>query len=627
MLGHSQLKLRAAAVMIAVSMLAAAAALPAGANDTGGNASALPDRAAPHSQARQRVLQAAAELEAYLERGNDENAAAWRRWLEWDRMLASVNGDPANVEEVWRFEARLRRNVRGLEQEPFLRLRKELKRFAAHAELAASSQPDLLYVARRRAAAERAAELGANPTHADALACARLLEWLAFVGGSDGAWPKEIRGRYATPNATARASRRFMDFVAQRAIEDSQEFTAWSQGAMSFGTAITSATVGVRLAPNAAAAAVDLQIDGRVSMPNTVSTRRRVAVYSSADVAIRARKRVTLNAQGVHSDAASASTTAGLRIDSVSAPLRFVEQLAWRRANRLRSDAEADTSRRVADEIESRADELSSEFIANAHRVFCDEIRSPLVRLDAMPERLEFSTTADHLHLTVLQRNSAQLGASQAARPFTTRDDVAARIHESFVNNLASSLLADQSVRDRQWLEMMKLLTGRQPRALWVHDRSTPWSVTFAEHLPLTTRMVDGRIAIELRFAAVRWDDETWTTPIRVEARFEPRVTRDGPALIRDGELGVIVEAPESSLNERSPDELRRMLARRFEAILPPELYFDGLVPPSGGALSKLRALVLRDFYCDEGWLVIGYELDVDTNMPKVPDKLLTRNE
>jgi hypothetical protein len=160
---------------------------------------------------------------------------------------------------------------------------------------------------------------------------------------------------------------------------------------------------------------------------------------------------------------------------------------------------------------------------------------------------------------------------------------------------------------------------------LWVHDRSTPWSVTFAEQLPLSTRMVEGKVGIIMRFSSVRWGDETWTTPIRVEATFEPRATRDGPALIRTGDVEVYVEAPESSDNTTSATRLRRMLSRKFGAVLPAELYFDGLVPPTGGALGKLRSLALRDFYTENGWLVIGYELDPHAGA-KTPDELLAKN-
>jgi hypothetical protein len=625
MIGNGIRRPRAAAfVALAVWLATSTQASTAETNGDSREASAV-YRAARLSQARQDLAEALANLEAYLERGDNENAKAWKQWLGWEELVNEVKGASPDHSVLLRFEGELRQNVRGLEHESFQRLRRALKAYAVHVELAQSPNPASLYAERRHEATQQAAELGATPPHADADACGRLLEWIRLANGDEAGLVQEVRRAYAAPNATARVSRRFLDFVARRTIEDVQVFAGMSQGALSVGNAVTSANVGVRLVPTGSAASVDLKLDGTVSMPDTVSTRRRVSVFSSADVAINAHKRVTLTDQGIRTDPASASTLADLQINGVSAPLRIVERTAWRRANQLRPQAAADASQRVADEIESQADELSSEFLTNAQRIYCDEVRSPLIRLDAMPERLEFSTTSEYLLLVLLQRSSSQLSAPQTALPFTDRDDLAARVHESFFNNVASDLLAGQTVRDRAWLELMNLVTGRPPRALWVHDRSTPWSVTFAEQLPLSTRMVEGQIGIVMRFSSVRWGDETWTTPIRVEAIFEPRATRDGPALIRTGDLEVYVEAPESSDNTTSATRLRRMLSRRFGAVLPAELYFDGLVPPTGGGLAKLRSLAVRDFYTEKGWLVIGYELDPHAGVT-TRDALLTKN-
>jgi hypothetical protein len=574
--------------------------------------------------ARERTIKALKELSAHLETSDAANSAAWKQWLEWDTMVAAVEGDAADQRVVLELERKLRQNVKGLEHDKFRRLHRALKSLAAHVEFATAIDPEALHASRLAEATRLAEGLGETPNHADADACAWLLHWLQEIDGDEVALAREVRNRFANPNGTVRVSARFLDFLAQRTIEDSQPFTATSMGANSSGTANTRASAGIRFTPNVSAAAIDLNLEGTVSMPNTVSIRRRVSVYSSAEVAIRAQKQVLLDKKGLRFAPATATADADMSINDVSAP-RLIERLAWRQATRMRPEAAADTSRRVADEIEAEADKLSSELLSAAHRIFCDEIIAPLVRRDAMPERLEFSTTAEHLSFLLLQRNTAQLGAGKAATSFAPSDDVAARIHESFVNNLAASVLPGITVKDRQWLEFLNLMTGQRPRGLWVHDRSIPWSVTFAQKRPVTARMVDDRLGITLRFDSVRWGEDRWNTPVTVEARFAPQIGRDGPGLVRDGEVRIVVEAAESMPMDKSPDDLRRMLTRKFSAVFPAELHFDGLVPPTGGALSKLRALTLRDFYCQDGWLVIGYELVTDN--AKVPDGLLTRTD
>jgi hypothetical protein len=79
--------------------------------------------------------------------------------------------------------------------------------------------------------------------------------------------------------------------------------------------------------------------------------------------------------------------------------------------------------------------------------------------------------------------------------------------------------------------------------------------------------------------------------------------------LRRHGDVTVRFAA-EMAAGREDLEKLRRTLVRKFSAVFPDELHFDGLTPPNGGALGKLQSLVLHDFYCDRGWLVLGYELD-----------------
>jgi hypothetical protein len=55
---------------------------------------------------------------------------------------------------------------------------------------------------------------------------------------------------------------------------------------------------------------------------------------------------------------------------------------------------------------------------------------------------------------------------------------------------------------------------------------------------------------------------------------------------------------------------VRQELSQRFDAFFQPEIYFDGLSPPEGGAYAKLRAMKLTELRCDDGWFIIGYDLN-----------------
>jgi hypothetical protein len=58
-----------------------------------------------------------------------------------------------------------------------------------------------------------------------------------------------------------------------------------------------------------------------------------------------------------------------------------------------------------------------------------------------------------------------------------------------------------------------------------------------------------------------------------IAASFIPQITRDGPHLVRDGELTVRLHDPEDD------PALAAFLKRKFGAVLPPEIDFAGITP------------------------------------------------
>ena len=126
-----------------------------------------------------------------------------------------------------------------------------------------------------------------------------------------------------------------------------------------------------------------------------------------------------------------------------------------------------------------------------------------------------------------------------------------------------------------------------------------------ARERPLSMRFADGRIGVTFRFQSVTRGNRTYESPITVAAAFRPRITADGPAFARDGQLQIaIAQTPGDDA------ELRRFLERKFGAVLPEELILSGLVPPAGASLGKLRQLDLSVLNSEGGWLSIGYRLD-----------------
>ena len=75
------------------------------------------------------------------------------------------------------------------------------------------------------------------------------------------------------------------------------------------------------------------------------------------------------------------------------------------------------------------------------------------------------------------------------------------------INNLAEAALGGKSIDDETWLEMMHLILGAPPRALWVHDRAERWAVTFAKQLPVVARFEGDRMGFTLHLSGVKRGD------------------------------------------------------------------------------------------------------------------------
>jgi hypothetical protein len=111
---------------------------------------------------------------------------------------------------------------------------------------------------------------------------------------------------------------------------------------------------------------------------------------------------------------------------------------------------------------------------------------------------------------------------------------------------------------------------------------------------------------LTLRLAALTRGEKHFEQPIEIEARLVPQITRDGPALVREGDLTIRFTSP---INPEVESRQQAFLTRKFSAIFPAELHFNGLTPPTGGSLGKLRHLSLAEFSSAHGWLTLGYEL------------------
>jgi len=557
-------------------------------------------------RARVRLQSSVEQLDKFLATGGNQKANLWRSWLDLPGLeveLAEPRPDPVILTS---HAQRYSQNQVGLELPPFAATRRELRNFLAVSEYAADDEPRELVRRRLQDLSEYLARLDVEPTAEDAQNAARLLAWLEALGEEGVNLAAAVRANYCRTNAVGQVSARLINFLLERSVAEQRFMTDVILGSYTRGTAFSQAHVSFGFFPSQEHATLELRMQGSTTCPANVAERGRIAIYSSSNTAIRANKRVFLNAEGLQLAPAVASSVTNVQINDVDAGRRLVERLAWRRVGRMTPQIEEAASQRVQAEASSKLDQQAAAALAGANNMFRQQIRAPLLRCDAWPAQCQFWTDHDHLRISLVQHNDAQLAVASRAPDFPATYDLAIGAHESMIVNLSEAVLGGATIEDQTWLELVKLLTGDPPRPLWVHDRSERWSVTLADERPIVPHFDDDQVGFTLRVCNVTRGSDMFKHVVEIEASFLPRCTRDGPELIRDGAVAVRFAKPQGTEEQ---EETREFLIRKFSAVFPSKLHFAGITPPDGGSLGKLNSLELAEFQSARGWLTLGYQL------------------
>ena len=614
--------------MTRIGMLASAMALVIGQDAVFGQAAGAVDAAPAGSLASiQPALEAAAnrppnprlvttttrgQLSSSISRADQFLAASGaeihRGWSEWLRLgllkeeVAKAQPDREVLRDISRgWDA----GYAGLEMSPLLGLRRSLASFLAALDYAAAPAPQAEYQLRLEELAECLARLDSEQGPGDAHRAGAIVAWLEALSPEGAAIARSVRSGYCRQNAMAQVSGRFVNSLLEQKVEERQFLTDIILGTYTHGPAFTTGQVSFGIVPDPSRASLEVRLQGLTNCPSNVAQRRQVKIYSSATTTIAANKRVQLSDQGLTLFPAAAWCSTSARITGVTAGSRFVERIAMRRAGKMLPDAEAEGARKAEAHSSAKLDERADAALGGINDMYRGQIIAPLLRQDACP-LLKFWTDAQHLRLAVSQHNGQQLAPASSPPQIPASRDLAIAAHESMIENFCQSMLGGVTARDQAFLDMLNLLAGSPPRALWVHDRAVRWSVTFDDERPIGARFRDGRLALTLRLASAQRGEEELKVPVEIEARLIPLREREGPAVARDGDIEIrFLE----SLPEEEEAAWRTFFARKFQAVFPPELHFDGLVPPAGGTLGRLRKLSLVEFDSQEGWTTLGYEL------------------
>jgi hypothetical protein len=574
-------------------------------------AAAIGSGIAAEHDARQELIDNAARqvqrqveaLHARLDKHKPGLFAAWAKHLELDAIgeeLGRETPDLVRLKAVWN---RFFTPQDGLEQKPFLELRDALERYLV---IAATPQGDLrsLQAEEWQKVQAQLAAYRASNSRDDLQGIGRSLAWLELTG-ADKAELARIRRDFGHQNAYARVSTRVADlFMGGRTINQQEQVSTSFDGATTTGLAVTRGKLSLKTAPSSAGGAIDIRMTGTINVDNSVTQRGRITLYGGAVTNVDALVRLHVEKDQLRADAPVVHCDTHSHIDDINAERRIIERLAWRRAPKEVPDAEQNAARQAEQPIAERLNQEISTMLEKANELYAKKIRLPMTRRGAWPE-LSYSSDGQHLHMRLLQAESDQLAAPRPLTKIPLDGDLVFCGHESFFENMLDGLFAGREIKDERFLYLLNLLTGEAPRPLWVHDREPRWSVIMADERPLRFQFRDGYMRLTLATQETLRGDERFPMPALISANFNITATDGGPSFQRRGDIEI--EFPEREKDSAHAEQLRSFLARKFDAVMPAQLYFDGLAAPAGGFGDKINALRFQEFRFKDGWATWNY--------------------
>jgi len=581
--------------------------------------------------ARERLATSLTRLDAYLTKGG-KNGLAWKKYLRWDELTAALKqrdlkpGETPKADVLAQVLARFRANKPGLELPEFTGVSQSLEEYRDLLQQAANPKAKAEFDAALDNLTKALTAYGNAPSQA-------AVEALNTATGElerRRQAPRLIdalRRAYSHPNLLVQTSQGFISAGMSRVVDETEPVRDTILGTRISGTGRTRGEVQINFIPDPLQAVIEAELVGTNSS-QTVGRNGPALIYSRGTTKLTARKRLMVSDQGIRAVTATATAEASSQITGVGSTKRgvvgcLVKKVAERKIPQQKRQGERIASRHAGQRLGERFEGQTVAQLADADAKFVQKFRNPLLRRGEFPGRLRFSTTADELRVLVLQAGSGRLAAPGVAPELTGNPELAVRMHESLVNNLAQGLLAGETV-GQKWIEETALdLLGKVPPGLKDDPDKEPWTMTLADQRPVTFIVADGGFKLTVRGKSYTSGDRKFDA---MDFTIKYRLERDGKALkaVREGSIeifppGFVQGRDRLALRHTT---LRNLMRKRLEKLFEPEMAAKGpLTLP--GEWKKVGPLEVTQLGAEKGWLTLSWRRDKDA--PKVAQSGATR--
>jgi hypothetical protein len=597
-------------VVIAVTGSAPAADLASLADDPLG----IPEAFRPVSEGG--LANAAAKLRAALGPldsllARSPSGADWKKYLDWPTLEAqAASGSHADAATLRRLQKLLDAGENGLEMPQFAAVRRAVAAYAEATEAASSPEAQATYAQRLDKLAAAVATGAATGTSEALDAVGPLLGKLADSGQAPGVVAR-VRGAVNRPNLYLDVDESLLGPAVNRVVDEHAPINDVVLGTRVRGTGHTQGLVRLDFVPASDRAIVDIALDA-TNHSSTQGTQGPVTVHTLGTTKVDARKRIMIDNERVvglpvEAHASTDTRTAGIGVNKRFGK-RLIRKIASRKVAEMRPQAEAIAEGRARDRVRHQFDTQTAGALAKAQADYQAKFRRPLMDRGWYPEMLHLSTSDSQLSVVARKSLSDQIAAFTPPPAVDPDAVMAARVHETLVNNVAEITLGGRTITQQFVEDQIRKNNGTLPESLGSDADQPPWSITFAKRKPVALDADDSRVKLTVRGERFTSGDREFPAmDIWAAYRIEP-----GPGtirLVRDGDVQIYPPgfvpggAEKLTVAETS---LRRILQKRFNKVFKEVVDVEPLKMP--GQLEAAGPLPMEQLVArKDGWVAAGW--------------------